>query len=172
LPTVTPGAPCPTSKTQLAAALSPDLSPQGLSPGSPDAASAFAGRQDTAIGSGPVYLILDSANTAGDVAVYKATPAASGYHEIDYIQVSAPSYRGPLVTRAHQVDGTHDIQWGPSIDPAFTRVWGTATDDVALPHGWVTFPSFFFVPVPGCYAFQIDGTSFSEVIVFPAIAPP
>ena len=169
---MTPGGPCPTSSTQPAAILSTDLSPEGLSPGSTDAATIFVGRQDTAIGTGPAYLILLSANTAGDVALYRTTPAVSGYHEIDYIQVSAPNYRGPLLTRAHQLDGTHDIQWGPSIDPSFTKLVGIATDDVALPHGWVTFPSSIFVPGPGCYGFQIDGTSFSEVIVFPAIAPP
>jgi hypothetical protein len=33
---------------------------------------------------------------------------------------------------------------------------------------WRYGPSFTIVPGPGCYAFQVDGTNFSKVIVFQA----
>jgi hypothetical protein len=32
--------------------------------------------------------------------------------------------------------------------------------------GWRNMPSYTRVRAPGCYGYQIDGTSFSRVIVF------
>jgi len=34
--------------------------------------------------------------------------------------------------------------------------------------GWREWPSYTYVPAVGCFAYQVDGTSFSEVIVFEA----
>jgi len=34
---------------------------------------------------------------------------------------------------------------------------------------WRYGPSVTILPGPGCYAFQVDGTTFSEVIVFEAV---
>jgi hypothetical protein len=34
--------------------------------------------------------------------------------------------------------------------------------------GWREWPSYIYVPAPGCFGYQVDGTSFSEVIVFEA----
>jgi hypothetical protein len=36
--------------------------------------------------------------------------------------------------------------------------------------GWREFPYFTFVRSPGCYAWQVDGLSFSEVIVVRMLA--
>jgi hypothetical protein len=38
--------------------------------------------------------------------------------------------------------------------------------------GWRTFPSHTRVRATGCYAYQIDGTNFSRVVVFRATLPP
>jgi hypothetical protein len=42
------------------------------------------------------------------------------------------------------------------------------------PSGWQHRPSFTRVRAPGCYAWQVDGTTFSRMVVFRAvaIAPP
>ena len=36
--------------------------------------------------------------------------------------------------------------------------------------GWASWVTSTRVREPGCYAYQVDGTSFSEVIVFEAVA--
>ena len=35
--------------------------------------------------------------------------------------------------------------------------------------GWRNWPSYTRVQTPGCYAYQVDGTNFSYVIVFRAV---
>jgi hypothetical protein len=37
-----------------------------------------------------------------------------------------------------------------------------------LPAGWRFWPAFTYAPTAGCYAWQVDGSTFSQVIVFEA----
>ena len=37
--------------------------------------------------------------------------------------------------------------------------------------GYRTAPNGTYVTAPGCYGLQVDGTTFSEVIVFQAVLP-
>lgn len=48
--------------------------------------------------------------------------------------------------------------------PSTTRIRSTPTS--AQP--WANRPSFTRVRAPGCYAYQVDGTGFTEIIVFQA----
>lgn len=78
-----------------------------------------------------------------------------------------PKYDGPVLIRARRIDEPQQIvfavdeQKRPELE--FRR---EVTDS------WRYGPSLTLLPGPGCYGFQIDGTSFSKVIVFEAARVP
>jgi hypothetical protein len=70
-----------------------------------------------------------------------------------------PSYRGPVLVRGSKTDGTVRVRFERGrIPPAELR----------LPPGTRDRPSYVRIRKPGCYAFQIDGLTFSRTIVFRA----
>jgi hypothetical protein len=74
------------------------------------------------------------------------------------------SHRGPVLIRGRQLDGPNDIRFGLARAPVRELRW-TVTGA-----GWRTRPSTIRVRAPGCYAWQIDGKGFSDVVVFRANA--
>ena len=80
---------------------------------------------------------------------------------------SSPRYGGPVLIRGRQVGGSEVVGFGEGhvpydqlqlLDAAQGMARGPARE----------WPSFTRVRAPGCYAYQVDGTSFSYVIVFRA----
>jgi hypothetical protein len=70
-----------------------------------------------------------------------------------------PSYTGPVLIRGEQIDGPYKVRFERGrIPPAELR----------LPAGTRDRPSYVRIRKPGCYAFQIDGLTFSRTIVFAA----
>jgi hypothetical protein len=71
------------------------------------------------------------------------------------------AYRGPVLIRGHQLDGKWWIGFEGGRHP---------TSELRLRGGttWRDFPSYTRVRAAGCYAYQIDGLTFSRVIVFRA----
>ena len=71
-----------------------------------------------------------------------------------------PSYGGPVLIRGEQIDGPYKVRFERGrIPPAELR----------LPAGARDRPSYVRIRKPGCYAFQIDGLTFSRTIVFRAV---
>ncbi len=71
-----------------------------------------------------------------------------------------PRYRGPVLIRGHEIGGTSVVRFERGrIPPAELR----------LPPGTRDRPSYTRIKQPGCYAYQIDGTTFSRTIVFRAV---
>ena len=71
-----------------------------------------------------------------------------------------PSYTGPVLIRGGRVDGRGELH-------ADER--GTVKSSIFLAQtdaGPRYRPSITWVPSAGCYAYQIDGTTFSRTIVF------
>lgn len=76
--------------------------------------------------------------------------------------LASSSYRGPILIRGRQVGGSGAVGFGEGHVPY---------DELQLQTGSAGPPwqSFTRVQSPGCYFYQVDGTSFSETIVFKAI---
>lgn len=79
-----------------------------------------------------------------------------------------PGYQGLVLVRGHQVDGPHMIRFdgGPDSRPLAQQL----VIDTTL--GGSPWPNTFAatrLQIPGCYAYQVDGANFSEVIVFQAV---
>jgi hypothetical protein len=80
---------------------------------------------------------------------------------------SAPSYKGPVLIRGRQLGGSGVVGFGEGHVPYDQLQLLDSAQ--GMPRGpsreW---PSFTRVQAAGCYAYQVDGSSFSYVIVFRA----
>jgi hypothetical protein len=140
LPRIAPGEPCPRT-------------PGGRP--NPDVA--------TALGSGPAYPV-PGFEAGKRVVELSADERRGGSYWQKTLWAVEPAYDGPVLIR------------GRGISPA--QKMGFGYDDRELDElelhaqktdRWRYGPSFTILPGPGCYAFQVDGTNFSEVIVFEAV---
>ncbi|MFN8516858.1 MAG: hypothetical protein U0841_30655 [Chloroflexia bacterium] len=118
------------------------------------------------LGVGPAYPIMSND------AIYHysvAQPTRDGWVELKVLWVSAPTYSGPLLVRGHRIDGPQSLllttsATGGSVSPQEElRLFASNTSPLA---GWRNWPSYTLVQAPGCYAYQVDGTTFSYTIVF------
>jgi hypothetical protein len=101
-------------------------------------------------GSGPVYLSGQERWFAGQVALFLA----------------GPSYDGPALVRGRRLDAPGGF---PFTDPGGRTSIGRSSQ----PGKWrMAFTSLQPNLSPGCYVVQVDGTSFSEVVVFSLQAGP
>jgi hypothetical protein len=82
--------------------------------------------------------------------------------------IARPTYRGPVLIRGRQLDGPHELRFERGLSPVremrLASIGGSTGDT-----GWQNLPSFTRLRAAGCYAWQVDGTSFSRVIVFRAV---
>jgi hypothetical protein len=73
-----------------------------------------------------------------------------------------PHYQGLVLVRGHQIDGTHEMRFNQALESRLvidTTVGGSP---------WPNRPSYTRLQAPGCYAYQVDGSNFSYIIVFRA----
>jgi hypothetical protein len=82
---------------------------------------------------------------------------------------SAPSYTGPVLIRGAELGGTGAVGFGEGRVPYDElQLLAPGMGASRPPGGGREWLSFTRVRRPGCYAYQVDGTSFSTVIVFHA----
>lgn len=128
------------------------------------------------LGSGPVYPIIGDggtlsfnyppSNRSGSVF------AGSEWGGQKVLWVASASYSGPVLIRGRQLGGPHAIGFGQDAVPvAAMQLLTAGATSPGEPPGWREWPSYTRLRSGGCYAYQVDGTSFSTVIVFRALAP-
>jgi hypothetical protein len=128
-----------------------------------------------ALGSGPAYPILGfegnlvPPDPKAVVPLYGNERKEGSYWHKTLWAVD-PRYDGPVLIRARGLEPMQPVQFAkPSGTP------GTPEERVSelefrgeKSDSWRYGPSLTILPGPGCYAFQVDGTAFSNVIVFEA----
>ncbi|PZG18693.1 hypothetical protein C1I95_13030 [Micromonospora craterilacus] len=142
LPTVAPGAPCPVTE------------PHRWS--NPDQ----AGR---VLGPGPLYPVADYFPD-GALRLRDEDRQPDGTY-VKKVRWIGSGYTGPVLVRAGRIDG-------PGTATAQFSYTGESRDDghhAVLTDPASDLPGTTTVGGPGCYAYQVDGTSFSLNIVFQAI---
>jgi hypothetical protein len=72
----------------------------------------------------------------------------------------SPGYQGPVLVRGVGLDNPYRVRFERGRIPRA---------ELRLPAGTHDRPSFVRIRKPGCYAFQIDGLTFSRSIVFRAV---
>jgi hypothetical protein len=124
-----------------------------------------------ALGLGPVYPIVGGPDATVSF-VYPPPPTTAypkGFGGQKVLWAIGPAYTGPVLIRGRQLDGTN---------PLWFQVGGggSALPEMQLPPstapGWRDWPSATLLTKAGCYAWQVDGMSFSTVIVFRATVQP
>ncbi|BEP16270.1 hypothetical protein acdb102_45810 [Acidothermaceae bacterium B102] len=153
LPTISAGAPCPTSAAHTFPA------GQGFS------------ASYTGIGDGPLALTGD-----GQVGVNFDPPAneryfSNGQPGTKVIWRLSDSYSGPVLIRGARLDGTGTVNFDRYLGAVDNgSIQGTPFPTLgyitSAGTGPTSYPSGLAVSSPGCYGIQVDGTSFSEVITF------
>ncbi len=131
--------------------------------------------QGKAIGPGPVYVL--SFGSFGRTAILPfVLPSRAGLfggsawggQVLKFI--GAPSYHGPVLIRGRKLTEPSGLGFGAGKIPlAEMDVPGGAAGGVGLnPGGWRLWSGYARLRSPGCYGLQVDGTTFSEIIIFRA----
>jgi hypothetical protein len=118
-------------------------------------------RYSPALGAGPAYpAAFDESSTLHFAGAAFPTPWTGN----KVLWIVGPQYRGPILVRGRQLDAAFWVGFdrGVGIRPyAELHLRGDG-------RGWRDYPSYTRVRGAGCFAYQIDGTTFSRVIVFRA----
>ena len=136
--------------------------PAALSPATEEAPNTG----EAALGDGPVYIAFASTH-----------PRSLNTYPGETFWVSAPSYRGPVLVRGRGIDAPGTVRFGSALTPSSelrlpAGSWDERTAYVrerwprASWRGWRFAIEHTRVDPDGCYAVQIDGESFSDVILF------
>lgn len=151
--------------------MTPELSPATAEvPGRPS---------EAALGDGPVYVAFPAIPRILDVFPPKDSGLPPSRWRVgETVWISAPGYRGPVLVRGRRVDGPGRLGFGKTRSPSWELLLPAGTWDQragvlgewkrAVQGGWRFAKAKMRVRVDGCYAMQIDGRSFSDVIVFVA----
>ena len=146
LPRMAAGGRCPVGAGRLAASLA-----RGL-PHVP------------AAGVGPAYLLSVGGERAGVVSIAGSVRDAQGWRGQKAPWWADRRFGGPILIRGVRIDGHGPVafarQTGQHLSALYERR-GMGRQ----PNGWRAWPSALLVRTPGCFALQVDGTTFSETIV-------
>lgn len=126
------------------------------------------------LGAGPVYPVNGD---AGVLTFHYPTrsaeslfPSGSQWGGQKVLWIAGASYRGPVLIRGRQLDGPHAVGFGRARVPVDEmQLQAAGATSPGEPEGWREWPSYTRLRAGGCYAYQVDATSFSTVIVFRAI---
>jgi hypothetical protein len=126
-----------------------------------------------ALGPGPAYPVLGfEGNHAppspkGIVPLY-ANERRGGAYWHKTLWAVDPAYDGPVLIRGRGIDPSQVLRFVVPSAPGEERQVRQLEFRAQPSRSWRYGPSVTVLPGPGCYAFQVDGTNFSEVIVFEA----
>ena len=111
------------------------------------------------LGDGPVWPVgfgADGQQSLGQ--------SLNGWYAVKVLWAADPSYTGPVLVRGRRIDGDGLIRF--SRDGTLSGPEELALDASRSGNVERTWPSYTLVQSPGCYAYQIDGTTFSHTVVF------
>jgi hypothetical protein len=111
-------------------------------------------------------LLADTGDISrGRVDLY---PEVHGWSGLQTLWFAMPGYDGPFVVRAKSLSGTRPIEVQSGGAPGSGPLVVPAGPTLNTRDGYRTVPGATYVTSPGCYAWQVDGGNFSEIIVIDA----
>jgi len=118
-----------------------------------------------ALGTGPVRVLAGS--TRRGIADLINPTSAPPWLALKTLWFSLPAYQGPFIIRATRLGrpGPVALGEGPAMVPLVIPPGPTLNSFF----GYRTVPGGLWVKSPGCYAWQVDGLGFSEIIVVRAV---
>lgn len=125
-----------------------------------------------ALGSGPVRVLLADAGNVLSGRVDLGTRSALGWFALQTLWFAMPRYSGPFVVRGSRLGKRAPIEVRPG-GSGLSAGTGPLTvgrgNTLNTQDGYRTVPGSTWIRSPGCYAWQVDGRGFSEVIVVDAV---
>src|SRR5262245_48943374 len=76
------------------------------------------------------------------------------------------TFKGPFVVRGGRIDGAGDLGFSGAGTRPFEALQFASERSGATVAGLKGWPTLVWMTTPGCYALQIDGQTFSRVVVF------
>jgi hypothetical protein len=132
----------------------------------------IAGDTGTEFGSGPVHVLIGaSRHGVAGLLAHTSDPPWLGFKTLWF---SMPAYQGPFMVRAVRLGRPGPVSLA-GTPPAMTPLVvppGPTIGTVPLGDGrpgYRKVQSVLWVRTPGCYAWQVDGLTFSEIIVVRAV---
>jgi hypothetical protein len=119
------------------------------------------------IGAGPAYIAAVPAGWNGSAAtmlIDEQYRDAQGWVGQKSPWLIAPGYRGAALIRGARIDARGGMRLAVGSNQRLKGLRLAAGSGVQ-PSGWRVQPASAYVRRPGCYAYQIDGTTFSEHVV-------
>ena len=124
-----------------------------------------------AVGTGPIYIETGGFEFPTIPFAYPP-PRQSQFFENKWggqilKLIGSPRYRGPVLIRGRELDGAEVLRFGPGPHPSPLLRLPRGLYDPGV-GGFTGWGSYVRLRAPGCYGIQIDGTSFSELVIFRA----
>jgi hypothetical protein len=144
----------------------PSVAPGGTCPTTTPHRWTGTGVATNVLGTGPLYPVADYFRNGGatlELREEDRTPDGSYQKKVRWL---GRGYTGPVLLRAARIDGpgTAHAEFAYLGQQRWHGYYVVLTDaENDLPAGTT-------VSGPGCYAYQVDGTTFSETIIFRAVA--
>jgi hypothetical protein len=113
------------------------------------------------LGNGPAYP-TDSARS------WRDGRAEGGWYHAKVLWVADPAHPGPFLVHGGRLDGGWELRFGEGPQPdgeLLLPAGGTARSPDS---DWFNWPSYTRLRGGGCYAYQVEDASGSQVIVFQA----
>lgn len=154
VPTLTQGAPCPAVQAHQT---NPTFGP--------------------GIGNGPVYAALGSSDgVLPYLDAHHFGAGASGWGGNKVLWYIDPRYSGPVLVRGRQIDGPHGMRFdgglnigdgsSDTLQPVLRMLSGQRYGAPITSWDWPNYATETRVQATGCYAYQVDGNGFSQVVIF------
>ena len=118
-------------------------------------------------GDGPAYLMGVGGAPRGVVDISTSARDALGWRGQKTPWIIDRAYDGPLLVRGARIDRRGSVRFGHGYGDHLRELSWPAAADQGLPPDprFRMLASTTLFRVRGCYAFQVDGTAFSEVVV-------
>jgi hypothetical protein len=94
----------------------------------------------------------------------RSARAPTAGYAVKVLWAADPSYAGPVLVRGRRIDGDGVIRF--TRDGTLSGADKLALDPSTSENVERAWPSYTPVQSPGCYAYQIDGTTFNYTVVF------
>jgi hypothetical protein len=113
------------------------------------------------LGDGPAYP-TDSAGSWRDGRV------EGGWYYAKVLWVASPAHPGPFLVRGRQLDRVGELRFGEGSRPDAELLLPAGGTARSPDSDWFNWPSHTRLRGGGCYAYQVDAATGSQVIVFQA----
>jgi hypothetical protein len=114
------------------------------------------------LGSNPVFVVGEARIVDFDSETW---PQDNGWFYLKALWLSRSTYQGPALIRGRQLNGTAELRFGEGSDSLLFPSGDTGVHS-GFSGQWRELPAHLRFAQPGCYALQVDGLDFTEVIVF------